>query len=407
MSGSNEQTRPSVGVVGYVAGLSELLTRIRNWYAKYIKFSNDTDLDVISIWTFHTYWCDELYYTPRLLIDSPMPGSGKTTLLEHLNKLCFNPVLAASVSNAVLGRITARGITTLLLDEADRTLDPNRPGVNDLIQVINGGYKKGASRRVSAKGQGGNWVDQDLPLFSPVALAGNTPKIPADTRSRCIVIRLLPDRAGTISPSEWRYIETEANELAEMIQATADRYREQARLLDIRPKLPKGCNNRMSERWQPLRIIAELADPFWANRVDELIERDLEAEKELADNPDIQRSPSQQLMKDLYSIFEFETEPLTTDLTVMRLIKENPGLWSNQSSYGKDLTRQRLGLMLTNAYGIQAKRLNASKRGYYRSQFESVWEAFGISPNTQSTPTTPTTPTYPTEPLVFDDPDLF
>jgi hypothetical protein len=336
-----------------------------------------------------------------------MPGSGKTTLLEHLAKLCFNPVLAASVSNAVLGRITARGITTLLLDEADRTLDPNRPGVNDLIQVINGGYKKGASRRVSKKGQGGNWVDEDLPLFSPVALAGNTPKIPADTRSRCIVIRLLPDRAGTISPSEWRYIETEANELAEAIQATADLYREQAILLDIRPKLPKGCNNRMSERWQPLRIISELADPYWANRVDELIEREIDAAQELADNPDIQRSPSQQLMKDLYSIFEFEIEPITTDQTVMRLIKENPGLWSNQSSYGKDLTRQRLGLMLTNAYDIQAKRLNASKRGYYRGQFESVWEAFGISPDTQSTPTTPTTPTYPTEPLVFDDPDLF
>lgn len=407
MSGNNGNIPPSVGVVGYVGDLSGLLFRIRAWYAKYIKFANDRDLDVISIWTFHTYICDELYYTPRLLIDSPIPGSGKTTLLEHLAKLCFNSVLAASVSNAVLGRITARGITTLLLDEADRTLDPNRPGVNDLIQVINGGYKKGASRRVSAKGQGGNWVDQDLPLFSPVALAGNTPKIPADTRSRCIVIRLLPDRAGTISPSEWRYIETEANELAEMIQATADHYREQASLLDIRPKLPKGCNNRMSERWQPLRIIAELADPYWANRVDELIERDIEAAKELADNPDTQRSPSQQLMKDLYSIFEFETEALTTDLTAMRLIKENPGLWSNQSSYGKDLTRQRLGVMLSNYYDIQAKRLNANKRGYYRGQFESVWEAFGISPDTQNTPTTPTTPTYPTEPLVFDDPDLF
>lgn len=407
MSGNNKQSRPSVGVVGHVGDLSGLLTRIRNWYAKYIKFSNDRDLDIISLWTFHTYLCNELYYTPRLLIDSPMPGSGKTTLLEHLAKLCFNPVLAASVSNAVLGRITARGITTLLLDEADRTLDPNRPGVNDLIQVINGGYKKGASKRVSKKGQGGNWVDEDLPLFSPVALAGNTPKIPADTRSRCIVIRLLPDRAGTISPSEWRYIETEANELAEAIQATADLYREQAILLDIRPKLPKGCNNRMSERWQPLRIISELADPYWANRVDELIEREIDAAQELADNPDIQRSPSQQLMKDLYSIFEFEIEPITTDQTVMRLIKENPGLWSNQSSYGKDLTRQRLGLMLTNAYDIQAKRLNASKRGYYRGQFESVWEAFGISPDTQSTPTTPTTPTYPTEPLVFDDPDLF
>jgi hypothetical protein len=403
VSGNSEyETNPqSVGYVGYVAELDELLERLRRWYGTYIKFSNDDDVDILSLWTVHTYLCDELYYTPRLLIDSPMPGSGKTTLLEHLDKLCFNPVLAASVSQAVLGRITARGITTLLLDEADRTLDPTRPGVNDLIAVINGGYKKGASRRVSAKGQGGNWVDQDLPLFSPVALAGNTPKIPADTRSRCIVIRLLPDRAGTISPSEWRYIEDEAKALAEKIQATADKIREQARLLDIRPKLPKGCNNRMSERWQPLRIIAELADPYWANRVDELINRDIEAEKELADNPDIQLSPSQQVMKDLYSIFEFETETLTTDLVVQKLIRLNPAIWSSQSGYGKDLTRQRLGRILTSAYGIGAKRFNANQRGYYRAQFESVWAAYGITEVIQNKPTTPTTPTQETEGDLF------
>jgi hypothetical protein len=403
VSGNSEyETNPkSVGYVGYVGELDELLLKLRNWYNRFIKFSNGNDVNILSIWTVHTYLCNELYYTPRLLIDSPRPGSGKTTLLEHLDKLCFNPVLAASVSNAVLGRITARGITTLLLDEADRTLNPNRPGVDDLVAVINGGYKKGASRVVSAQGKNGNWIDQDLNLFSPVALAGNTVKIPADLRSRCIVVRLLPDSKGTISPSEWRYIEKEALELKEMIEATADKIRERAEQLDIRPKLPKGCHSRMGERWQPLRIIAELADPYWADLVDELIIQDIEAEKELAENPDIQSSPPDQVVKDIYSIFELEGETLTTDQVVQQLIKINRLMWSSQSSFGKDLTPSRLGTILRRSFGISAKRLNANQRGYYRTQFEQVWESYQIGTYASNTPTTPTTPTQ------ASDTDLF
>ena len=394
MSGnSNYETNlKNVGVVGVVGQLDELLMRLRIWYSTYIKFSNSDDVNILSLWTVHTYLCNELYYTPRLLIDSPKPGSGKTTLLEHLDKLCFNPLLAASVSNAVLGRITARGITTLLLDEADRTLNPNRPGVDDIVAVINGGYKKGAFRVVSAQGKNGNWVDQDLPLFSPVALAGNTVKIPADLRSRCIVIRLLPDRRGTIRPSEWRYIEKEALELKQMIEATVEMIRETAEVIDIRPKLPAGCHSRMSERWQPLRIIAELADPYWADLVDELIEQDIEAEKELSENPDIQSSPADQAVKDLYPIFGLESE-LTTDLVVQRLIKLNPLMWSSQSNYGKDLNPSRLGRMLVGSFGIGAQRFNANQRGYYRAQFADVWESYDIGTDSPNEPTTPTTPT--------------
>ncbi len=98
-------------------------------------------------------------------------------------------------------------------------------------------------------------------------------------------------------------------------------------------------------------------------------------------------------MKDLYSIFEFETETITTDLVVQKLIRLNPAIWSSQSGYGKDLTRQRLGRILASAYGIGAKRFNANQRGYYRAQFESVWVAYGITEVIQNKPTTPTTPT--------------
>lgn len=380
---------PNGGVVGVVGSLSELLHEVRAWYKKYIYVVNDTDLDVLALWTIHTYLCVETYTTPRLSIESPQPGSGKTTLLEHLARLAHRPLLAASVSQAVLARITADGVRTLLLDEADRMLNPKRPGVDDLLAVLNSGYKVSGMRIANKPVKGGGWEFEELPTFSPVALAGNTPLLPDDTRSRCIVIRLLPDIDGITAETNWRDIEPQANALAEKISAAADSVREQ--VANARFDVPPGCKNRLRERWEPLKQIAVVASPEWADLVDQLIIKAVEAERQLADNSDIQSAPHIQLVKDLWAIFKDEPGDLKTELVIGLLIKENPNYWSSSNTLtGKDLTPQRLGRMLAANYDIQAARLTANTRGYNPGQFQVIWHRLGI---TQNIPTTPTTPT--------------
>lgn len=384
----NAQT-PNGDVVGVVGSLSELLDETRAWYQKYIYVVNDKDLDVLALWTIHTYLCEETYTTPRLLVESPLPGSGKTTLLEHLGKLAYRPLLAASVSQAVLARITADGVRTLLLDEADRMLNPKRPGVDDLLAVLNSGYKVSGMRIANRPVKGGGWEFEELPTFSPVALAGNTPLLPDDTRSRCIVIRLLPDIDGITAETNWRDIEPLANALAVKISATADRVREQ--VASARFDVPPGCKNRMRERWEPLKQIAATASAEWADLTDQLIIKAVQAERQLADNSDIQSAPHIQLAKDLWAIFQDEPGDLKTELVVGLLIKENPNYWSSSNTLnGKDLTPQRLGRMLAANYDIQAARLTANTRGYSPGQFQVIWHRLGI---TQNKPTTPTTPT--------------
>jgi hypothetical protein len=108
-----------------------------------------------------------------------------------------------------------------------------------------------------------------------------------------------------------------------------------------------------------------------------------------------------QIARDLHKIFETEEKALPTSQLVKLLIRTSPEHWSNSSYYGKDLTAQRLGRILTGAFGIYSERLTESVRGYRSNQFETIWSRLGITPNK------PTKPTYPTEPLVFDDPDLF
>ncbi len=379
---------PNVGYVGYVGSLDELLNEVRAWFKRFVFTTDENDLDILALWTIHTWLVDETYTTPRLLIDSPVPGSGKTTLLEHLGKLCFSSVQMAAVSSpAMLGRITADGVRTLLLDEADRSLDPKDPKTKDLIALLNSGYKKGGSRPVLVSDKG-NWVLKEMPTYSPVAIAGNTPLLPDDTRSRCITIRLLPARDELIEPSDWEYIDQEINALALRISETTDRHREA--VSSIKPQLPAGCVNRLRERWRPLKRIASVAGDHWANKVDQLILRDIENERELAENGETYVSTNLQIARDLHTIFARENGFIPTKRIVMLLITTNPDYWSVSSSYGKDLTPQRFGQILTKAFGIYSQRLNENTRGYSSTQFEQIWSRFGIAPSKPTEPTEPT-----------------
>lgn len=371
-----------VGSAGFgdsVESLGELLDEVRAWYARFIFVVNESDLDIIALWTVHTWLSEETYTTPRLLIDSPVPGSGKTTLLEHLGKLTRSPLqMAAISSSAMLGRISPR--RTLLIDEADRSLNPKRPGVEELIAILNSGYKLGGSRPVLVPDKNEGWVLSDKSTFNPVAIAGNTPLLPEDTRSRCITVRLLPALEGAIEASDWEYLDEGANALAERISQVAELYSEQVR--HARPSLPKGCVNRLRERWNPLKRIAITASAVWSEKVDQLITSDIESTRELAESGEVQVSPNLQLARDLFTIYKDEPGFIPTSRLVLLLMKVSPEHWSASSYYGKDLTAQRLGRLLNTAFGIYSKRVGDSPRGYHTKQFDTIWRQLGISRQT-------------------------
>lgn len=383
----------SGGSVGSVGSLSDLIEDVRTWFGTYIKVIDESDLDVLALWAIHTWVCEETFTTPRLLIDSPVPGSGKTTLLEHLGKLSRRPAQMASInSSAMLARITANEIRTLLIDEADRNLNPKKPGVEDLLAILNSGYKRGGTRPTLVQSKN-DWVVQEMPTFSPVAIAGNTPLLPDDTRSRCIVVRLLPDISGSVQPSDWEFLEEPAAGLALRIEQVTEEHREAIRV--SRPELPSGCVNRLKERWNPLKRIAAVAGLEWSEKVDQLILRDIESARQQSENGDLQLSVNLQLAKDLFAVFGTEPGFIPTVQLVSKLIRHNPDQWSSSSFYGKDLTPQRFGRILANAYGLNSIRIGDSARGYYSDQFKRIWQQLGISP------LEPTEPTEPTEGDLF------
>lgn len=365
----------SVGSVGSVRLVREAVEGIFNWLKRYIHVQNERDLYILALWIFASHVAEELYTSPRLLIDSPLPGSGKTTLLEHISKLAKDPVQIASLSSpALLGRLTANGIRTLLLDEADRSLDPKRPGVNDLIALLNSGYKRGGTRPVNVA-NGKDWEIVEMPTFAPVAIAGNTPLLPDDTRSRCIVIRLLPDTEGRAQESDWEELDIWALDLKDQVVAAAESAREL--VSGIKPSLPRECVNRFREKWKPLKRIAVLVGQDWEERVDSYILNDIETIKEQSENGDSRIPPHHQLLKDLWEIFEGERKFKSTESIISTLVQLNPESWSDIGYGGKAITPKRLSVLLNGRFGLLSQRVDGV-RGYTSTQFETYWKGFSI-----------------------------
>ena len=216
----------------------EVLDDVREWISRFLRTVTDADLDLLALWIVHTHLINEVYTTPRLLIDSPVPGSGKTTALEHIFHLALRPVQMAVVSSpAMLARLLEAEMRTLLIDEADRSLRPDAPGTPDVLAILNSGYKKGATRPVLVPDKESGWKTKEMPTFAPVALAGNNPHLPDDTRSRTIRVLLLPDLNGTVEESDWELIEDDSKKLAGRIAAWADHVR--AQVAANRPPMPR------------------------------------------------------------------------------------------------------------------------------------------------------------------------
>jgi Protein of unknown function (DUF3631) len=359
--------------------LADVLRDLRAQFGRYICVMDDLDLDLLTLFTVHTHLAFETYTTPRLQVDSTMPGSGKTTLLEHLFRYCLNPIQAASLSSpALLTRMLSNGIRTILIDEVDRSLDPKKDGVGELVAVLNSGYKRGATRPVLVPGKGGEWTVAEMPTFSPVVMAGNAPALPDDTKSRCIRILLMPDLQGTAETSDWEEIEEDAQTLAERIRDAADSVRDYVKT--VRPELPPGCIGRIKERWNPLKRVAAAASPEWEAIADQLIIRDI-AEMEM-DREDGMTNlpPAVILLQDIAKVWPSDRVFIASTSLVEELIEHNPHMWGPMSSYGKVLTVQRFGRMLVQAFKIHSTRQGDSKRGYFRHQFETPFRRMNLTP---------------------------
>ena len=365
-----------------------LLDDLGDWLGRYIVVAQPTDLALLALWIAHTFLSQELYSTPRLLIDSITPGSGKTTLLEHLAHLCRNALLAASMSSAaVIPRILDKEPRTILLDEIQRMLVPGRPDTDAVIAVVNSGYRVGATRPVLVP-QGRDFKVKELPTFAPVAMAGNSPHLPQDTIDRSIRILLMPDVDGHAQDSDWEALDGAVGELAERVSQWADSVR--AHVRDAEGALPAGCKGRLREKWRPLMRVAELAEyhdggRFWKGTVYTMAEADLEDMAAQRDAGLRQQPPGLVLLENLGHIWPEGEAFVATETLIELLVTYNPDYWGEGSYNGSTRTKlnaHRLGRMIKQATNTTSRRegRGGTPRGYDREQFRQAWRSMRITP---------------------------
>jgi Protein of unknown function (DUF3631) len=295
------------------------------WFGRFIAVTDPDDLYILALWAMHTHLVSELYTTPRLLIDSTVFGSGKTTVLEHLAHLCPNPVQAASLSSpALIPRMLESGMRTVLLDEVDRSLRPDKPGVEDMIAILNSGYKFGAAPAGSSTGE--RW--RGTPGHAD-------PRTCRDGRKLAISARRHGDAAAADSSDarprrSHRGSDREAiTDDATALRATAARWADNIRadIKGLKVDLAEKCIGRSKEKWRPMKRIAVLAGGHWPETTDRRIARNLaedaaEREAGLKAQP-----PGMILLTDLHHIWptgEPGEQLVPTRELVGALIAHNP-----------------------------------------------------------------------------------
>ncbi|MFC0248747.1 DUF3631 domain-containing protein [Citricoccus parietis] len=371
-SASSASSSPSGSLLG-------VLDKVDEWISRFVLTTTAEDIHLMTLWAAHTYVVEQTYTTPRLQIDSVMPESGKTTALEHLQHLVRRPLSASTISSeALLPRVLERGIRTILIDEADRSLDPKNPIMAGVMATINTGYKRGGSRPVLVKDSEGNWTDREMSTFAPVALAGNNPSLPDDTRTRCIRVLLMPDFEGLVESSDWEDIEEDADHLRIDLEMAMEAARESVG--NARPTLPEDCKGRMREKWRPLARVAQAAGGRWPGIINTLIHRDME-ERKMERAEGLQNLPLRvHLIRDIAQVWQAGDQFMPSTELVDLLAARFPTRWGLQSTKG--LTVQGMGRMLMQGYKISSDRepSGARRRGYSHLQFTESWRRFQVEP---------------------------
>ncbi|MGZ5543253.1 MAG: DUF3631 domain-containing protein [Limisphaerales bacterium] len=260
--------------------------------------------ETLALWVLHTYAFELRDISTYIGIESPEKRCGKTTLLAVLSELVCRPVVAANISSPAFFRVIEELRPTLLIDEADTFLQGN----DELRGILNSGYARSTAFVVRVANEAKGRVEceseresESFGLLSPAlsssagvegeeadlelrkagrseesaraerrALPGSRlasfscwcPKVmaaigrlPDTLADRCIVIRMQRKSNGE-SCERLRLLDAEA--LRRKCARFVMDHRDVIAL--ARPQIPQELNDRAADIWEPLLVLADLAE---------------------------------------------------------------------------------------------------------------------------------------------------
>ncbi|MDP2361834.1 MAG: toprim domain-containing protein [bacterium] len=161
-----------------------LFDEVKRLLTRFLWFPDPRDLDLLATWILMTYVFPAFNAVPYLHFHGSK-ASGKTTALSFVSRLAFNAMKCAGPTEAAASMHVANTSGTLIIDEAERLLNP-RPGSREefLMLILLIGYQAGA---ILPKGDAESQQPVERCVFGPKCL-GSIGRIQHVLRSRCLAI---------------------------------------------------------------------------------------------------------------------------------------------------------------------------------------------------------------------------
>lgn len=144
-----------------------VFTTIHDLFNHYVDFRSPVESRLLTLWTIGTYFYTMFPAYPYLALNGPK-NSGKSTVMRVLQPLAFNMVTTSDPTGPSMFRLIHYTSCTVGIDEAERYHNPKDPGMQQIRQLLNSGYKQGmpAIRLI-----GEDMKPQAFDVYSPKILA--------------------------------------------------------------------------------------------------------------------------------------------------------------------------------------------------------------------------------------------
>lgn len=232
----------------------ETYRAVERLFDRYVEFGEAHTTDVLALWTVGTYLYPLFETYPYIGLWGP-PGSGKTKTMDVAQHLAFNMRCTADITPAGVYRLMDATRGALGIDEAERLGRRGDPWAEELRQVLNAGYKRGAVATRAEKGPNERFEVREFAVYGPKMLA-NIRGLEEVLRDRCIVIPMLRAKTekGNLLVREGD--EDWAGVRGDLYGVALTFFREVRRIYEEDAGI-RVLNNRHGERWLPLLALAK------------------------------------------------------------------------------------------------------------------------------------------------------
>lgn len=342
---------------------AQVLDSIVAYFRRFVVCSDD-HYTALALWAAHTYVYDAFDATPYLIITSAEKRSGKTRVFECLLPIVREPLLVASLTEAVLFRAVHAWKPSLLIDETDTIFKAKRGELSErqemIRAVLNAGYRRsGYAIRCAPNGE-----PERFSCYCPKALAG-IGHLPDTVRDRGLSVRL--HRRMRDEPIE-RFRHATGETDGGVIAAKLVQWAPGAKLTMGHPEMPDELDDRAQDSYECLIAIADLAGAEWGERGRAALIRLRRIEEELQD------SYGETLLTDIAKFADrINLMEWIATFDLLALIYEyGEGPWeeywgalTTEGGKASKKAPRRLGLLLSE-YGCEPEQFwqGGKKRGY-------------------------------------------